>query len=144
MSCELPERPMSERTVLIQHVTNQRNKQPTGLRVWSDGLVQRADADNRLPTATERLDLDRDLNWQDERRLQPEQLEKLRAVIEESGFFGLPPHLLINYCTEDPGTAIWIINLDGRVGRVVVFDPRPRRSPELDRLAERINDILAP
>jgi hypothetical protein len=50
--------------------------------------------------------------------------------------------MLINYCKEDPGTAIWTVNVDGQTARVVVFDPRPRRNEALDMLSKQINDII--
>ncbi len=134
---------MAERAVLLQYVTNQRTERPGGRRIWSDGLVQRCAEDNPLPGPTERLDLDRDLRWQDERRLTPDQVGAIRSAIHDIGFFDLPPRLLINYCKEDPGATIWTVNLDGRTGRVVAYDPRPKRSPELDRLTAILNDVLA-
>jgi hypothetical protein len=134
---------MSERFVLLQRITNQRGERPVGVRIWSDGVVQRAADDNPPPGPTERLDVDRDLKWQDERRLDPQQVETIRTAIQDSGFFDLPPRLLINYCKEDPGAAIWIVNLSGRMARVVVYDPRPRRSPELDQLSALLDSALS-
>lgn len=133
---------MSDRVVVLQKVVNQRTAPPSGLRIWSDGLVQRSAADNPLPTATERLDKDRDLKWQDDGHLASSQVEVVREAIRQVGFFDLPPVMLINYCKEDPGTAIWAVNVDGQTARVVVFDPRPRRSAELDRLSAALDEIL--
>ena len=133
---------MSERVVLIQQVTNQRTHPPTGFRIWSDGLVQRA-ADNPPPTETERLDVDRELKWRDETQLNDTQLQAIREAIQQVSFFDLPPRLLINYCKEDPGAAIWTVNLDGQSARVVVFDPRPKRRVELDRLSAALAEIRA-
>src|SRR5262245_540003 len=122
---------MAERTVLLQYVINQRNEAPRGLRIWSDGAVQRTADDNPPPTATEMLEKDRALNWVDSQALTGEQVETIRQAIRNSGIFDLPPRLLINYCKEDPGTAIWSVNVDGQTARVVVYDPRPRRSAEI-------------
>jgi hypothetical protein len=135
---------MAERNVLLQYVINQRSEPPRGLRIWSDGTVQRPADDNALPTATEPLEKDRLLNWIDTQVLTGEQIETIRAAIRLSGIFDLPPRLLINYCKEDPGTAIWTVNLDGQSARVVVYDPRPRRSAEIDQLNQAINAVLTP
>ncbi len=134
---------MAERIVVIQYVINQRNERPTGLRIWSDGLVQRCAADAPLPGATERLDRDRDLPWQDTGQLATTELEKVRNAVLQSGFFDLPSMLLINYCKEDPGTAIWTVTIEGRTARVVVFDPRPRRDPAIDHLIAVLDGIHA-
>ncbi len=134
---------MSERNVLVQYVTYQRTERPTGQRVWSDGLVQQTSDDNPLPGPTESLERDRDLQWIDDRHLSEAQLESLRQAIRESGVVGLPPRLTINYCKEDPGTAIWTINIDGQTVRVVVYDPRPKRSAEIDSLIKALQDALA-
>jgi|GEM_PF-6605875 hypothetical protein len=133
---------MSDRIIVLQKVISQRTQPPVGLRIWSDGLVQRPAADNPLPAATERLDKDRDLRWEDDRRLSRSQIEAVQEAIRQVGFFALPPVMLINYCKEDPGTAIWTANVDGQTARVVVFDPRPRRSAELDRLSAVLDEIL--
>lgn len=134
---------MPERDILIQYVINQRGERPTGLRVWSDGQVQRCADDNTPPGMTDLLERDRELNWQDEKQIGTEQVEVLRAAIRDSGFFNLAPRLLINYCKEDPGTAIWTVNLDGQTARVVVYDPRPRRSAEIDKLLAALNAVVA-
>jgi hypothetical protein len=133
---------MSDRVVVLQKVVNQRTEPPAGLRIWSDGLAQRPAADNPLPAATERLDKDRDLRWEDDRQLSRSQVAAVQEAIRKVGFFDLPPVMLINYCKEDPGTAIWTANVDGQTARVVVFDPRPRRSAELDRLSVALDEIL--
>ena len=133
---------MAERTILLQYVINQRSEPPRGLRIWSDGAVQRPADDNPLPTATELLEKDRALNWIDTQVLVGEQIETIREAIRSSGIFDLPPRLLINYCKEDPGTAIWSVHLDGQSARVVVYDPRPRRSAEIDQLFQAINAVL--
>ncbi|HVO42774.1 MAG TPA: hypothetical protein VMT34_09130 [Aggregatilineales bacterium] len=135
---------MSEPTVLLQFVTYQRDLRPSGRRIWSDGRVQRAAEDNPLPGSGERLDLDREIAWADEQTLSAEQIAALRDAILAVRFFDLPVRMLINYCKEDPGTTIWTAMVDGRSGRVVVFDPRPRRSPELDTLLARLTEVLAP
>ncbi len=133
---------MADRVVILQKVFNQRVERPSGLRIWSDGLVQRPTADNPLPAATERLDKERDLQWQDDRQLTTSQVDAIRQAIRQTNFFDLPAVLLINYCKEDPGTAIWTVNLDGTTACVVVFDPRPRRNAELDRLSAALDEIL--
>lgn len=132
---------MLERTVLVQLVTIQRAERPTGLRVWSDGVVQRGIGEQ--PGPTELLEKDRPLDWTDTQILNAEKMDAIRNAIGQSGFFNLEPRLLINYCKEDPGVAIWTVNLDGQTARVVVYDPKPRRSPELDRLLQAINGVLA-
>jgi hypothetical protein len=133
---------MPEQNILIQYVINQRNERPTGRRVWSDGQIQRCADDNSPPGMTDLLERDRELNWQDEKQIGAEQVDAIRTAIRESGFFDLPPRLLINYCKDDPGTAIWTVNLDGQTARVVVYDPRPRRSTEIDRLLAALNGVL--
>lgn len=133
---------MSERVVLIQYVTQQRTERPVGLRVWTDGLVQTVAPDNPLPDPTALLERDRDLKWQNERHLSTQQIDAIKAAIRESSFFELEARLLINYCKEDPGTMIWTVNLDGQSWRVVVFDPRPRRSLQLDNLSKALAEIL--
>jgi hypothetical protein len=133
---------MSERTVLIQHVSYERTLPPAGRRIWSDGLVQRTADGNPLPGSTESLERDRELKWEDERQINEEQLETIRVAIRESGFFALPPRVTINYCKEDPGTTIWTVTLDGQTGRVVVYDPRPKRSKEIDLLIKTLKEVL--
>ncbi len=132
---------MAERTVLVQVVTIQRAERPTGLRIWSDGIVQRGVGE--LPGPTELLEKDRTLDWTDVQPLNGDQLAEIRSAIGQSGIFDLEPRLLINYCKEDPGVAIWTVNLDGQTARVAVYDPRPRRSAQLDRLTQAINGVLA-
>ena len=132
---------MAERTVLVQVVTIQRAQRPTGLRIWSDGTVQHGIGEQ--PGPTELLEKDRVLEWIDTGILNSDQLAMIREAIGQSGIFGLEPRLLINYCKEDPGVAIWTVNLDGQTARVAVYDPRQRRSPELDRLWQAINSVLA-
>ena len=133
---------MSERNIVLQRVIHQRAVPPAGLRFWSDGLVQRSADDNPLPGPDDRLDKDRDLSWTDAQQLTDEQVLSLKEAIRQANFFDLPPVMLINYCKEDPGTAIWTVNLDGHNGRVVVFDPRPRRSAELDSLDAFVKTLL--
>ena len=134
---------MTERTILVQRVINQRTEQPDGLRIWSDGLFQRTAEDNPPPGSMDRLDKDRELKCRDIGQLSPKQVEEIRAAIRSSGFFELQPVLLINYCKEDPGTAIWTVTPDGQTARVVVFDPRPRRSTAIDLLNQAIDRIFA-
>ncbi len=134
---------MSERTVVVQYVINQRAERPTGRRIWSDGLVQRCADDAPLPGPAERLDRDRDLPWQDAGQLATAELEMVRNAVLQSGFFDLPAMLLINYCKEDPGTAVWTVNVSGRTARVVVFDPRPRRESVIDHLSGLLDSILS-
>ncbi len=55
---------MTERTILVQRVINQRTEQPDGLRIWSDGLFQRTAEDNPPPGSMDRLDKDRELKCQ--------------------------------------------------------------------------------
>ena len=133
---------MPDRVVLIQYVTQQRTELPKGQRIWTDGLLQKVGRDNTLPGPTDPLERDRDLKWQDERQLTAEQVEAIKTAIGNSKFFELEPRLLINYCKEDPGTMIWAVNLDGQTWRVVVYDPRPRRSPDLDNLSKTLTEIL--
>jgi hypothetical protein len=130
------------RSVLIQHVTHQRTERPTGQRVWSDGLVQRVANDNPLPSLTESLERDKDLNWEDEHQINETQVDAIRHTIRTSGFLELPPRLTINYCKEDPGTTIWTVNLDGQTVRVVVYDPRPKRNPAIDLLIQTLKETV--
>ena len=132
---------MTERTVLVQVVTVQRAERPTGLRIWLDGSVQRGSGTQ--PDATELLEKDRTLDWTDSGTLNDDQVNVVSAAIRQGGFFDLEPRLLINYCKEDPGVAIWTVNLDGQTKRVAIYDPRPRRSPILDALLQTINAVVA-
>ncbi len=129
-------------TPLIQYTIHQRGERVNGLRVLIDGTVQSTAPTNPLPTPTERLDHDHDLQWQILRTLTATELEALQDEIRRIGFFDLPATMLINYCKEDPGTAIWIVNLDGQMWRVLVWDPRPKRSPALDTLMEKLKAII--
>lgn len=133
---------MAERTVLLQRVIIQRNERPDGLRIWSDGLVQRSSDENPLPGPTERLDKEREVKWVDDQRLTAREVDAIRTAIRNSGFFGLEPQLLINYCKEDPGAAIWSVDVGDETARVVLWDPRPTRSPVLDSLAKAIDKVL--
>ncbi len=134
---------MTDPQIVLQYVIMQRDQHPTGRRVLADGKVQRTTADNALPTPDDRLDLDRALTWEDEQLLPSEKLQAIRQAVLDSDFFDLPARLLINYCKEDPGTAIWTANVADRQARVVVFDPRPKRSAEIDRLLAALNSILS-
>ncbi len=58
---------MPDRVLLIQYVTHQRTETPCGTRIWTDGFVQKVTSDNSRPDATELLERDRDLKWQDDR-----------------------------------------------------------------------------
>ena len=129
-------------TLLIQQVVNQREERPKGWRIWTDGLLQRTSDDNPLPGPTDRLDVDRELAWVDVRQLDESQLAAVRTAVEQAKFFDLPPRLTINYCKEDPGAAIWTVNLDGNSARVVVYDPRPKRNAALDALNDLLRDLL--
>ncbi|MHB8625492.1 MAG: hypothetical protein ACYDBJ_00845 [Aggregatilineales bacterium] len=132
---------MSEPDILIQYVTVERTQHPTGRRVLADGTLQRTTADNPLPGPDDLLDRDRTLTWTTERRLPPDKIQAIKKAINEAGVFDLPPRLLINYCKEDPGVTIWTVSVDGHQTRIVLFDPKPKRSPELDRLLLALNLI---
>lgn len=132
---------MSEPDILIQYVTVERTQHPTGRRVLVDGTLQHTTADNPLPGPDDLLDRDLTLAWMTEHRLSPDKIAAIKKAINESGIFDLPPRLLINYCKEDPGVTIWTINVDSRRARVVLFDPKPKRSPELDRLLLALKSI---
>src|SRR5258708_29308615 len=105
---------MTDGTILVQWVNRQRTEPPTGLRIWWDGVVERCSSANPLPSATERLDKDTEFLWQIEKTLSADQVESIQTAIRHSGIFEMYPVLLINYCKEDPGSAIWIANLDGK------------------------------
>jgi hypothetical protein len=135
---------MADRTILLQRVIIQRTEPPDGLRIWSDGLVQRSSDDNPLPDPTERLDKDRDLKWEDDQRISAHEVDTIRSAIRNSGFFGLEPQLLINYCKEDPGAAIWTVNVGDESARVVLWDPKPKRSATLEALSGAIDKVLTP
>lgn len=130
--------------IVLQYVVNQRTERPAGLRILSDGLVQRPSPDNPLPGPTERLDRDRDIAWLDDRRLTAEQLDAVYSAVRAAKFPDLLPRMLINYCKEDPGAAIWDVEIDGQHWRVVVYDPRPRRSAELDALLDSLRALVGP
>jgi len=127
--------------VVLQYIINQRGEVPTGQRVLDDGTVQRVSASNPMPGETERLDLDRELAWEPVGHLSAEQVNAISSAVADGGFFDLEPKLLINYCKEDPGTGIWTANVGGRSYRVVVFDPRPRRSAVIDSLLELLKGL---
>jgi hypothetical protein len=84
---------MTERFILLQRIANQRGERPGGLRIWSDGLVARR---RRQPAArsTEHLDADRDLSGRTN-AAHPERVGTIGRR-SDSGFFDLPPRLLIN------------------------------------------------
>jgi hypothetical protein len=128
--------------IALQYVVNQRDARPTGLRIYEDGLVQRPAPDNPLPGPTERLDRDRPITWQDDRHLSAEQLQSLYAAIRKANFADLVSPMLINYCKDDPGAAIWDVMLDGQHCRVLVYDPRPRRSQALDDLLAALTELV--
>jgi hypothetical protein len=132
---------MSDTKPLLQCVVNQRDQAPTGWRILPDGVVQHA-VDNPPPGPDDSLASDRALNWQTRRQLDAAEIASVKTAVLESGFFDLLPKLLINYCKEDPGTAIWTAHIDGREARVVLFDPRPRRSAELDKLSGLLAPLL--
>jgi hypothetical protein len=134
---------MTERSVLLQQIVYQRTERPKGFRIWSDGTVQRCAEDNALPEPNERLDRERAVKWEDDRILTPEQLDEIRNSIRQSGILNLPPALTINYCKEDPGAAHWLATVDDQTVRVVLWDPKPRRSPEIDQLIATVNAVLA-
>lgn len=129
--------------ILIQYVTIQRTVPPTGTRVLQDGTLQHTTTDNPLPTETEALEKDRSLTWQTIRTLSSEDLAAIKVAVAQSGFLELPPRILINYCKEDPGTQIWTVALPEASARVVLYDPRPRRSPEIDSLLSALAPLLA-
>jgi len=129
--------------ILLQFVTQQRDQKPSGKRILSDGTLQRVSDDTLLPGAADNLEKDRPLDWVTERTLPADTLQTIRAAITESGYFDLEPRLLINYCKEDPPTQIWLAEIDGQRWRVVVFDPRPKRSAALDKLSAALAPLLA-
>jgi len=133
---------MTDVTILVQYTVTQREERPSGFRIWSDGRVQRAAESNPLPTPTERLDVERQIEWADVRTLDAAQLEKARLALRTANFAEMPPKLLINYCKEDPGAGLWIVNVDGQSGRVVVYDPRPKRNAALDTLLSEISSYV--
>ena len=132
-----------DRSILIQCVTIQRDQIPGGWRVLIDGRYERTSADNALPTPTEPLDRDRILSWQPAGMLSVDQVQAIQSAILESGFFNLQPKLLINYCKEDPGVAIWHVAIGEQQARVVVYDPRPKRALELDNLRAALSAFVA-
>jgi hypothetical protein len=134
---------MTDRVVLLEEVTYQRTERPHGFRIWSDGTVERTSDANPLPTLTERLDVDRTVQWEADRTLSAEQLAALSETIRQSGIFDVEPKMLINYCKEDPPAAIWKINLDGQSHKILVYDPRPRRSAVLDAVLAAVKGVLA-
>ena len=132
---------MSESDILIQYVVIERTQHPTGRRILNDGTLQRTTADNPLPGPDDLLERDRALNWTTEQHFSSGTVQAIKKAISDSGVFELPPRLLINYCKEDPGVAIWTVNVDGHQTRVVLYDPKPKRSAELDRLLLALNLI---
>ncbi len=133
---------MSEATLILQYTNTQREERPKGFRLWSDGRVQRASEANPLPSRTERIDVERQIEWTDARTLEASQLEQCLNAIRQANFSAMSPKMLINYCKEDPGAGLWIVNLDGQHWRVLVYDPRPKRSAELDALLATIEPLV--
>jgi hypothetical protein len=135
---------MAEATpsILIQYVIVQRDQVPTGWRVLIDGRYECTAADNALPTPTEPLDRDRVLTWQTEGSISADQVHIVEAAIRDSGFLDLQPKLLINYCKDDPGVAIWVATVDGQQKRVVVYDPKPKRAAEIDKLRAVLAELI--
>jgi hypothetical protein len=129
--------------VFLEYVINERGQRPGGLRIMDDGEVLQPADSNSPPEPTARLDKDRSVAWETQRRLSAEELETLRTAVQNTKFFELPPQLLINYCKEDPGTAIWKINIGEQSLRVVVFDPRPKRSADIDSILAALKSVLA-
>ena len=82
------------------------------------------------------------LNWQPAEMLTPDQIQAIQTAIRESGFFNLQPRLLLNYCKEDPGVAIWHVWIDDHQARVVVYDPKPKRAAELDKLQAALSAFV--
>jgi hypothetical protein len=127
--------------ILLQYVITQRGERPSGQRVLQDGTLQAVAADNPPPSATEPLDRDRVLVWETRSHLSAEQVAAIKATILATDLFDLPPKLLINYCKEDPGTGVWSADVDGRKARVVVYDPKPKRSAAVDSLMVAFNAL---
>jgi len=128
--------------IVLQYIVNQRGSAPTGLRVAADGTVSRPAADSAPPGPTARLDVERpDVVWVDIGHIGVEGVESVREALRANRFFELPARLLINYCKEDPPAAIWTATLDGKTTRVTVFDPRPKRSAEIDGLLAALQRI---
>lgn len=130
--------------IIIQVVTHQRGEAPNGLRVLADGAVQQPPPnapENAAPAPTARLDHDRPLVWQTLKTLDADALNAVIMAVRAANFAALPTQMLINYCKEDPGTAIWQAAIDGETYRVVVWDPRPRRSAALDTLMAALAQI---
>lgn len=125
---------MNTAAILIQAVTIQRKNAPLGKRILQSGLIQYTTPDNPRPNDTESLEKDRTLNWTDGELLAAEALAQVKTAIQSSKIFDLPGRILINYCKEDPGTQIWYVEIDEQRTRVVLFDPKPKRSSELDQL----------
>jgi hypothetical protein len=129
--------------VLLQAVVHQRGMQPTGQRILTDGTLQVTTADNPMPGPDDLLEKDRSLSWETVRQLSNADVQALEAAIRQSGVLDLPPRILINYCKEDPGTQILTINLGDHKHRVVLYDPKPRRSVEIDALLRVLNAVIA-
>ncbi len=129
--------------VLIQYVLQQRGERPVGFRIWPDGRTEQCAATNSTPDPSARLDREPELTWQPGGSLDRAQLEALRAAIREAKLSALPSKLLINYCKDDPGSAIWTFNLDGEAGQITVYDPHPKRYPQLDMLLAQLQAMVA-
>jgi hypothetical protein len=129
--------------VLIQYLLQQRGERPTGFRIWPDGRVEHCAATNPVPTPTARLDHEPELIWQESGRLDTAQLGAVKEAIRQAKLEALPPRLLINYCKEDPGAALWTFNLDGQSGQITVYDPHPKRHPQLDTLLAQLQTMVA-
>jgi hypothetical protein len=129
---------------IIQVVIQQRGERPTGRRLLADGAVQVVGPNNPPPPATERLDRDRALDWETVGQVGAAQVAEVVTAILASGVFDLPPALLINYCKEDPGTAIWVFRAGDKSTRIIVWDPKPKRDASLDHLSALLTALVAP
>jgi hypothetical protein len=131
-----------EPEIIMQVVVNERGERPNGLRILADGAVQQPTPDTPPIAGGERLDREGKIAWHTLKIIDSAALDRVRDAVRAADFAALPPQMLINYCKEDPGTAIWHVHIDGAHWRVLVWDPRPRRSPALDRLMAALVQIV--
>lgn len=107
---------------------------PWGRRVFADGRVEECSSATAAFVDDEWRFGSRELGWRPLTRLRPESIERLRAVIRDSGVLDLPAEI------EPAGTVIggsdqaWTVALDDRRAQVKLLGLSPDRVPALSKL----------
>jgi len=133
---------MSDALVMLEYLIVQRGVRPSGQRILSDGTLLKPADDTPLPGEDDLLEKDRPLRWVEVRKLSTEAVEHLSQTVVSAGFFDLEKRLLINYCKEDPGVAIWVAQVGDQKARVVLYDPKPKRNATIDQIEAALKSVL--